>query len=97
MLPKLRSLAVFAKVAETGSFSAAANVLGISAPVVSQHISQLEETLDTALIYRSTRSLTLTEAGQRLAVHANNMLENCLLQYPVFWRHLSSQQFLLSL
>jgi DNA-binding transcriptional LysR family regulator len=75
MLPKLKSLAVFAKVAETGSFSAAANVLGISAPVVSQHISQLEETLDTALIYRSTRSLTLTDAGHRLAVHANNMLD----------------------
>ncbi len=75
MLPKLKSLAVFAKVAETGSFSAAANVLGISAPVVSQHITQLEETLDTALIYRSTRSLTLTEAGQRLSMHANNMLD----------------------
>ena len=75
MLPKLKSLAVFAKVAETGSFSAAANVLGISAPVVSQHISQLEETLDTALIYRSTRSLTLTEAGQRLSIHAQNMLD----------------------
>jgi len=75
MLPKLKSLAVFAKVAETGSFSAAANVLGISAPVVSQHISQLEKTLDTALIYRSTRSLTLTEAGQRLSMHANNMLD----------------------
>ena len=75
MLPKLKSLAVFAKVAETGSFSAAANVLGISAPVVSQHISQLEKTLDTALIYRSTRSLTLTEAGQRLSIHAQNMLD----------------------
>ncbi len=75
MLPKLKSLAVFAKVAETGSFSAAANVLGISAPVVSQHISQLEKELDTALIYRSTRSLTLTEAGQRLSMHAHNMLD----------------------
>ena len=75
MLPKLKSLAVFAKVAETGSFSAAANALGISAPVVSQHISQLEKTLDTALIYRSTRSLTLTDAGQRLSMHAHNMLD----------------------
>ncbi len=75
MLPKLKSLAVFAKVAETGSFSAAANALGISAPVVSQHISQLEKTVDTALIYRSTRSLTLTDAGQRLSMHANEMLD----------------------
>ncbi len=75
MLPNLKSLAVFAKVAETGSFSGAANVLGISAPVVSQHISQLEETLDTALVYRSTRSLTLTEAGQKLSKYAHDMLD----------------------
>lgn len=75
MLPQLKSLAVFAKVAETGSFSAAANVLGISAPVVSQHISQLEKSVDTALIYRSTRSLTLTDAGQRLSMHAHEMLD----------------------
>lgn len=75
MLPQLKSLAVFAKVAETGSFSAAANVLGISAPVVSQHVSQLEGALDTALIYRSTRSLTLTDAGHRLSMHAHNMLD----------------------
>jgi len=75
MLPNLKSLAVFAKVAETGSFSGAANVLGISAPVVSQHISQLEETLDTALVYRSTRSLTLTDAGQKLSQHAHDMLD----------------------
>ncbi len=75
MLPNLKSLAVFAKVAETGSFSGAANVLGISAPVVSQHISQLEETLDTALVYRSTRSLTLTDAGHKLSRYAHDMLD----------------------
>ncbi len=75
MLPNLKALGVFAKVAETGSFAGAAKALNISAPVVSQHISQLEETLDTALVYRSTRSLTLTEAGQKLARHANDMLD----------------------
>ena len=75
MLPNLKALGVFAKVAETGSFAGAAKALNISAPVVSQHISQLEETLDTALVYRSTRSLTLTDAGQKLARHANDMLD----------------------
>lgn len=75
MLPNLKALGVFAKVAETGSFAGAAKALNISAPVVSQHISQLEENLDTALVYRSTRSLTLTDAGQKLAGHANNMLD----------------------
>jgi len=75
MLPNLKALGVFAKVAETGSFAGAAKALNISAPVVSQHISQLEERLDTALVYRSTRSLTLTDAGQKLARHANQMLD----------------------
>ncbi|GLQ33815.1 transcriptional regulator [Amylibacter marinus] len=75
MLPNLKSLGVFAKVAETGSFAAAAKVLNISAPVVSQHISQLEKNLDTALVYRSTRSLTLTVSGEKLAAHARDMLD----------------------
>jgi DNA-binding transcriptional LysR family regulator len=75
MLPNLKALGVFAKVAETGSFAQASKALNISAPVVSQHISQLEETLDTALVYRSTRSLTLTDAGQKLARYANDMLD----------------------
>ena len=75
MIENLKSVAVFAKVAETGSFSAAARALGMSAPVVSQQISQLEKRLDTALIYRSTRSLSLTDAGQRFAIHARQMLD----------------------
>ncbi|WP_075995289.1 LysR family transcriptional regulator [Salaquimonas pukyongi] len=75
MIENLKPVAVFAKVAETGSFSGAAKALGMSAPVVSQHISQLEKRLDTALIYRSTRSLSLTDAGRRFAVHARNMLD----------------------
>ena len=75
MIENLKPVAVFAKVAETGSFSAAAKALGMSAPVVSQHISQLEKRLDTALIYLSTRSLSLTDAGQRFAIHARNMLD----------------------
>lgn len=75
MLPNLKALGVFAKVAETGSFAGASKALKISAPVVSQHISQLEDALDTALVYRSTRSLTLTDAGQKLARYANDMLD----------------------
>ena len=75
MIENLKPMAVFAKVAETGSFSGAAKALGMSAPVVSQHISQLEKRLDTALIYRSTRSLSLTDAGRRFAIHARHMLD----------------------
>lgn len=75
MIDQLKSLAVFAKVAEVGSFSGAAKALGITAPVVSQHVSQLEKDLEQALVYRSTRSLRLTENGKSLAIAAQKMLE----------------------
>lgn len=75
MFDQLRSLAIFAKVAELGTFSGAAKALKLTAPVVSQHISQLEKELQLPLIYRSTRSLRLTDAGEKLAVTARQMLE----------------------
>jgi len=75
MLNHLRALAVFARVAELGSFRAAAKQLGISASVVSHHVTALETHLDTPLIYRTTRKLSLTVAGERLAGHAREMLK----------------------
>lgn len=75
MLDHLRALAVFSKVAEAGSFRAAARQLGISASVVSHHVTSLERFLDTPLIYRSTRKLSLTAAGQQLAYSAEAMLD----------------------
>lgn len=74
MLDHLRALAVFAKVAEAGSFRAAAKQLGISASVASHHVTSLERYLDTPLIYRSTRKLSLTTAGRQLAGSAHAML-----------------------
>ncbi|MEX3008018.1 LysR family transcriptional regulator [Hoeflea sp. TYP-13] len=74
MLDHLRAMAVFSKVAEAGSFRAAAKQLGISASVVSHHITALERHLDTPLIYRSTRKLSLTADGRQLAVSAQAML-----------------------
>lgn len=75
MFDQLRSLAIFAKVAEIGSFSGAAKSLNLTAPVVSQHISQLEKELQLPLVYRSTRSLRLTDAGEKLAATARQMLD----------------------
>lgn len=75
MFDRLKPMGVFAKVAELGSFVGAAKALGITAPVVSQHISQLEKDLGVALVYRSTRSLRLTDAGERFAISARKMLE----------------------
>jgi DNA-binding transcriptional LysR family regulator len=62
----LRPVAVFATVAETGSFRRAAEELKLSAPLVSQIVSGLEEDLGAQLLYRSTRRITLTDAGKRL-------------------------------
>ena len=66
MQPDLNALAVFALVAEERSFRAAADRLGVTRSAVSQTIRRLEETLGIALVQRTTRSVSLTEAGERL-------------------------------
>lgn len=66
MEPDLNALAVFNLVAEEQSFRAAADRLGITRSAVSQTIRRLEETLGIALVQRTTRSVSLTEAGERL-------------------------------
>ena len=66
MEPDLNALAVFALVAEERSFRGAADRLGVTRSAVSQTIRRLEETLRIALVQRTTRSVSLTEAGERL-------------------------------
>jgi DNA-binding transcriptional LysR family regulator len=66
MEPDLNSLAVFALVAEERSFRAAADRAGVTRSAVSQTIRRLEEALGVALVRRTTRSVSLTEAGERL-------------------------------
>ncbi|WP_407112663.1 LysR family transcriptional regulator [Bradyrhizobium sp. LMG 9283] len=60
------ALAVFALVAEERNFRVAASRLGVTRPAVNQTIRRLEETLGIALIQRTTRSVSLTEAGEQL-------------------------------
>ncbi|MGY8631375.1 LysR family transcriptional regulator [Bradyrhizobium sp. 14AA] len=62
----LNALAVFALVAEERNFRAAADRLGVTRSAVSQTIRRLEENLGIALVQRTTRSVSLTEAGERL-------------------------------
>lgn len=66
-------LAIFAAVVEESSFSKAAIKTGLSKTVVSKKISALEKELKTQLIYRTTRKLSLTEAGQILYKHAEGI------------------------
>ncbi|MDB5965310.1 MAG: transcriptional regulator, LysR family [Polaromonas sp.] len=64
-MDQLKRMAVFAEVVAAGSLTAAARRLGMTPSAVSQHLRQLEQALGLALMHRSTRRLTLTEAGER--------------------------------
>jgi DNA-binding transcriptional LysR family regulator len=72
-LDSLRGLYVFAHVAETQSFSRAAERLRITKSAVSKHVAQLEAQLGVQLIVRSTRKLVLTEAGERVYASSAQM------------------------
>lgn len=75
MLDNLRGMAVFASVVRHGSFSGAAKELGITTSAVSQQIRSLELDLGVALLHRSTRKLSLSEAGESLYTAALQMVK----------------------
>jgi DNA-binding transcriptional LysR family regulator len=57
-------MAAFVKAVEAGSFAAAADALGLSAPMVGKHVRMLEDRLGVRLINRTTRRQSLTDTGQ---------------------------------
>jgi len=64
MLDRITGLEVFTKVAGAGSFSAAGRALGLSQTMVTKHVAALEARLGVKLFHRSTRRLSITEAGR---------------------------------
>lgn len=62
----LPSLAWFSRIAHHRSFTRAAAEMGVSRAALSQNLKTLERELGTRLLYRTTRDMALTEAGQRL-------------------------------
>jgi len=64
------AIPVFVAVVQYGGFSPAARFLGISKSAVSKRISQLEQQLGVKLLHRTTRKLSLTEAGEHYFEHA---------------------------
>ncbi|MFC6197591.1 LysR substrate-binding domain-containing protein [Ponticaulis profundi] len=65
---------VFLAVAEAGSFTRAANQLGVSVSFVSRQLSMLEEHLGTRLLSRTTRRVDLTEAGARFETNCRRLI-----------------------
>lgn len=63
-MTNLGDLEVFSRVVSTGSMSAAGRALGFSPAVISKRIKRLEDRLGTRLLQRTTRQISLTEAGQ---------------------------------
>lgn len=69
-------LETFAAVADKGSFTVAAEALGISRPVISKQVSHLERHLGVQLLNRTTRRLHLTQAGEVFASYANQIMSD---------------------
>jgi DNA-binding transcriptional LysR family regulator len=70
----LRRLEIFAKVAELGSFSRAAEALFLTQPTISEHIRALEDELGVQLLDRLGRGATPTRAGELMLGYARRML-----------------------
>ncbi len=73
-LPDFEGWAIFAAVARAGSFTGAARDLGVSKATVSKAISRLEAARGVSLLNRTSRRLSLTETGKRLASHADALV-----------------------
>ncbi|MEM1374832.1 MAG: LysR family transcriptional regulator [Pseudomonadota bacterium] len=89
-MDRLDKMQIFVAVAETGSFTAAGERMGISNKVVSKSISALENDVGATLFFRTTRSMSITVDGQ-------NYLQGCrrvLLEYEALSASLDTAQSL---
>jgi DNA-binding transcriptional LysR family regulator len=75
MKDRLNGMRVFAQVVEAKSFSAAAEKLGMSKSLASRHVSGLERSLSVKLLNRSTRKLSLTDAGALFYEHCARIVQ----------------------
>lgn len=71
----LISLKVFSTVASTKSFTAAADQIGISAAMASKHVQSIESRVGARLLNRTSRKVSLTEAGEKYLVRVRPLLE----------------------
>src|SRR5262245_9328734 len=71
----LAYMVTFARVVKAGSFAGAARRLGVTSSVASKHVAKLEQALGVRLLNRSTRKLSLTEAGSAYYEHCARIVE----------------------
>ena len=74
-LEKFKAMQLFVSTVELGSFAAAGEAMGISAPMVTKHLQELEEGIGATLLIRTTRNRHLTEVGQRYYESCKIILE----------------------
>lgn len=73
-MDRLTAMRVFCEVAASGSFSATADKLDMSRAMVTRYVSELESWLNARLLQRTTRSVTLTDAGEQCLRRSQQML-----------------------
>lgn len=74
-MDRIECMKSFVRTVETGSFSAVARSMETTQPTISKQIAALEEYLDVQLLVRSTRSVRLTDEGERFYEHCRQVLE----------------------
>ena len=89
-MDSLELIKTFHEVAARGSFSAAAKALGISKASVSKYVAELEARFDVRLLNRSTRAVTLTDAGAVLLERSKPVLELVALTTAELQEHASA-------
>ncbi len=75
-MDKLKNMQVFCRIVELGTFAAVAREKNLSAMMISKYMTQLEGSLGVALLNRTTRSVSLTEAGESYYLRSKQLLED---------------------
>lgn len=75
-MDRLDAIKIFVRVVESGSFSAVARELGIGQPAISKQVASLESHLGAQLLMRTSRNLSLTEAGRDFYESASRLIDD---------------------